>query len=113
MLKDRNRVRGSEITDRFQERLDLDEIFSDKTEAHLFELSVGAFRAWAEYSRDGGILTILHVVADYELRGSGAAGRLMQHIADAARAAETKIKAQCPYAASWFERHPAQQDLLI
>lgn len=87
--------------------------FFDDADACAYRLQVGSFAAAAEYRRAAGVLTVLHVVADEQLRGSGAAGRLMQQVADTARAQGVKIEVECPFAASWFERRPNQRDLLI
>lgn len=86
--------------------------FSDDAEAGVFTLRVGAFAVRGDYRWAGDVLTIVHVVADDALRGSGAAGRLMRHIVDTARAGRMRIKAECPYAASWLDRHPEHRDLL-
>ena len=91
----------------------MSETFSDNPAQGRYELIVDGKLAKAEYERHGSTVTLTHVVAEESLRGTGAAGRLMQHIADTVRAEGGKIVAQCPYAASWMERHPDQKDLLV
>jgi hypothetical protein len=60
----------------------------------------------------GDARAILHVEAEETLRGTGAAGRFMQGLADHARAAGITLKPRCGYAVAWFKRHPDQADVL-
>lgn len=69
-------------------------------------------KVWADYSRQGDILAVLHVEAEPSLRGSGAAGTFMRGLADFARAEGLKLKPICGYAAVWLKRHPDTHDLL-
>ncbi len=69
-------------------------------------------RVWADYAVQGESRIITHVEADDELRGSGAAGRFMQTLADHARAEGQKVTPRCGYAVAWFKRHPDQRDIL-
>ena len=69
-------------------------------------------RVWADYSVQGDRRAILHVEADDELRGSGAAGQFMQSLADHARAEGQTLTPVCSYAVAWFRRHRDQQDVL-
>ena len=46
------------------------------------------------------------------LRGTGAAGRLMEGVVAHARARKLKIIPVCGYAVSWFRRHPEHGDIL-
>lgn len=49
---------------------------------------------------------------DDRLRGQGIAGKLMQAVADQLRGQNKKAVLVCPYAQSWFGKHPEYQDLL-
>lgn len=69
-------------------------------------------RVWADYAVQGSARVILHVEAEDELRGSGAAGRFMQSLADHARAEKISLTPRCSYAVAWFKRHPDQGDVL-
>ena len=86
--------------------------FTDNTGDSRFELHVDGQMAWADYHRRGGVLTIPHVEADMPLRGTGAAGRLMEQVVAAARAEGAKIRPLCSYAVAWMRRHPEASDLL-
>ena len=77
-----------------------------------FELTENGALAFATYRHHDNSYTIPHVESAMELRGKGAAGRLMQGIADMAREKGFKIKPTCPYAIAWFQRHPEQNDLI-
>ena len=86
--------------------------FSDNTERQRFELVENGLTAFATYYRRGDTIVIPHVEAPLPLRGKGTAGRLMTAIADYARDRQLKITPLCPYARSWFKRHPDRADIL-
>lgn len=76
-----------------------------------FVLRENGAEAFADYRADSGRLVVPHVEAAESLRGTGAAGRLMEGVVDAARRRELKIVPLCPYADSWMRRHPETADL--
>ena len=84
----------------------------DNTARQRFELEEHGRIAFATYRRDGDVVTIPHVEAPMELRGTGAAARLMEGVAQLARERSFKIAPRCPYVAAWFRRHPEAADLL-
>jgi len=71
-----------------------------------FELDEGDGIVFADYRRDGCRLEIWHVEAPRHLRGTGAAGRLMQEIMERVRADGLTVVPYCGYAAAWIRRHP-------
>ena len=77
-----------------------------------FEIEENGLVAFATYRRENNTLMIPHVEAPPELRGKGTAGRLMEGIALLAREGGLKIVPRCPYAATWFRRHPEDSDVL-
>jgi predicted GNAT family acetyltransferase len=85
---------------------------TDNTAAGRFELIEQGQTAYADYRRTPGRLVIDYVFSPPALRGAGTAGRLMQGVADAARAENLKITPLCGYAAAWLKRHPETADLL-
>lgn len=85
---------------------DMTETFRDDDAAGRFVLDTGGRQAFAIYRRQGNdTLVIDHVEADPALRGTGAAGRLMEQIVAVAGAEKRQIVPRCGYAASWLRRH--------
>lgn len=84
----------------------------DNAGARRFEMVESGQTVFADYRRAPGRLIIDHVEAPVALRGSGAAGRLMEGVAHHARAAGERITPLCSYAAAWLRRHPEHADLL-
>jgi predicted GNAT family acetyltransferase len=81
------------------------EEFRDNKASGRFELDVDGQIVYATYNFDGKILYINYVEAPPGLRGSGATGRLMEHIVEIANAQDCKIVPICGYAATWLRRH--------
>ena len=77
-----------------------------------FELAVDGQVVFANYRRMGGRLAITHVEAPPPLRGTGAAGRLLEGVMARARADGLKVTPLCGYAAAWLRRHKQHADLL-
>ena len=84
----------------------------DNIAARRFELSEPGGVAFADYRRVDGRLVIPHVEAPPALRGTGAAGRLMEGVLAVARAEGLRVTPLCSYAAAYIRRHGAHQDLL-
>ena len=84
----------------------------DNKEQSRFEREENCLLAWANYRIHNGQYQLPHVEADPPLRGTGAAGRLMQDIVDHARSHQLVIEPRCSYARAWFTRHPEAQDVL-
>jgi predicted GNAT family acetyltransferase len=80
---------------------------TDHPERSRFELEEQGEVAFARYRREDGTLVIAHVEAPPRLRGTGAAGRLMQGVVEAAQAEGLRIVPLCGYAATWLRRHKA------
>lgn len=85
---------------------------TDNREKRRFELDIDGQIAFANYRREGTRLVIPHVEAPPPLRGTGAAGRLMQGVMEIARAEGLKIVPLCGYASAWIRRHKEHHDLL-
>lgn len=86
--------------------------FRDNRDDNRFELEVDGLLAFADYQRRDGKLVIPHVEADMALRGTGAAGRLMEKVALTAREEGAKIVPLCSYAAAWLRRHRDFDDVV-
>lgn len=91
--------------------------FRDVPSAQRFEQGFtdadGETRAvFADYAVQGDIRVILHVEADPNLRGSGAAGRFMQSLVEHAREEGLSLVPRCGYAVAWLKRHPEYNDVI-
>lgn len=82
----------------------MSDFFTDNSLKSRFEYSVNGKTAFAEYRREGKKLFIDHVEAPEELRGTGAAGKLMEHIIEAAQKEKMEVVPVCGYAASWMRK---------
>jgi predicted GNAT family acetyltransferase len=85
----------------------------DNTAKQRYELAVGEHIVFADYRKADGVTDILYVEAPVALRGSGAAGQLMEEIAQQAKADGTKLHPICGYAVSWLKRHSEYEGLVI
>lgn len=83
----------------------MSETFSNNEAKHRYELDVGGQIAFADYRKEGKTLFIDHVEAPQSLRGTGAAGRLMKHVADTAKGEGYSITPICGYAAAWLQKN--------
>ena len=83
----------------------------DRPERRRFELAEHGALAWADYRVQDGTLILPHVEAAPELRGSGAAARLMEGVLDAARRRGLKVAPLCGYADAYIRRNPQYSDL--
>lgn len=91
---------------------DFRDLAADRRFEQAFADAEGAQRrVWAEYAVRGHARVILHVEAHPALRGSGAAGRFMQAMADHARAQKLTLVPHCSYAVAWLKRHPEYKDV--
>jgi len=81
----------------------------DDAVAGRFEIGEGDGIVFADYRRSGDLLFIDHVEAPPALRGSGAAGRLMEAIVVQAEREGRTIVPVCGYAAAWLQRRERTQ----
>jgi predicted GNAT family acetyltransferase len=84
----------------------------DNKGAQRFELTEQGQVAFADYHLSGDRLVLPHVEAPPALRGTGAAGRLMEGVLTQARERGLKVVPICGYAAAYIRRHQEWQDLL-
>lgn len=78
-----------------------------------YELVEDGHMAYADYHLYENILSINYVYAPSKLRGSGAAGRLMEGIMADVKNQGIKARPICGYAASWLKRHTELRNLTI
>ena len=79
--------------------------FSDNADESRYELNIDGKIVFADYRRQNGKVFIDHVEAPQELRGTGAAGKLMHSIMGDIQAKNMKAVPICGYAASWLRKH--------
>lgn len=84
----------------------------DNEARQRFELEENGLVAFADYHRRGEVLIIPHVEAPMALRGTGAAGRLMEGMLNLIRTRGEKVHATCPYAVAYLQRHKQFADLI-
>ena len=83
----------------------------DNADRERFELIEQGQLAVADYRVQDGRMFVPHVEAAPALRGTGAAGRLMQGVLQAARERGLKVVPLCPYADAYMRRNPEYADL--
>lgn len=79
---------------------------TDNTAMQRYELAIDGHVAYARYRREDNTLYILHVEAPLALRGTGAAGKLMEGIMEIMRQEKLEVIPICGYAAAWMKKHP-------
>lgn len=85
---------------------------TDNKAQSRFELEMDGQTVFANYRIDGQTVFINYVEAPIALRGSGAAGKLMEGITAIARKNDQKLHPICSYAAMWLQRHKEYADLV-
>jgi predicted GNAT family acetyltransferase len=84
----------------------------DNRDRSRFEMEEAGLTAYADYRLQGERLFVDFVYAPPELRGTGAAGRLMAALARDARARGLRVTPICGYAAAWLRRSPEFRSLV-
>ncbi len=79
---------------------------------HRFELDVECDVAFANYRRDGHVLTIHHTEVPKRLQGRGIGSRLVAGVLDIARAQRLTVVPRCSFVKAYIKRHPESADLL-
>lgn len=64
-------------------------------------------------ARDESRVDVNHVYVDESLRGQGIASDMMLEAYNFIKEKNLLIVAKCPYAISWFKKHPEYQDIVI
>lgn len=86
-------------------------IFSDNTASKRFEFAINGETAFARYRVAGDTLFIDYVEAPPALRGTGAAGKLMEKVMAEARNRKLSVTPICGYAATWLTKHSEYNDI--
>jgi predicted GNAT family acetyltransferase len=91
----------------------MEDFMRNNLEKSRFELESDGLITFADYKLQDNVITISHVEAPVEQRGSGTAGNLMEEIAKKATAENLKIIPVCGYASVWLRRHKEYRNLII
>jgi len=78
-----------------------------------YEMESDGLLVYADYHIENNVIAIDYVFAPEELRGSGAAGKLMEEIAKEAQTKKMKILPICGYAKVWLRKHREYHDLIF
>lgn len=84
----------------------------DNPRLSRFELVENGATAFADYVRENGRVIVPHVEAPPALRGTGAAGRLMEGVIDLVRSRGEVLVPVCSYAQAYVHRHPEHRDVV-
>ncbi|GAC1328163.1 MAG: GNAT family N-acetyltransferase [Mycobacteriales bacterium] len=90
-----------------------DPTVTDNVGANRYEARSGDDVAgYAEYSRNGGRVTVLHTVVDPAFEGRGVGSALARAALDDARARGEAVVPTCVFIADYIDKHPAYADLV-
>lgn len=81
--------------------------FYDNQQLCRYEYHVDGATVIARYRKENGSFYIDYVEAPESLRGTGAAGRMMEYLVSVAQDENLDIVPVCGYAAAWLKRHKA------
>ena len=84
----------------------------NNSEHSRYELVEDGYLAYADYHLFDDTLFIDYVYAPPKLRGSGAAGRLMEGVMLDVKSQGMKARPICGYAASWLKRHSEYNEFI-
>ena len=84
----------------------------DNPARHRFELNVEGEIAFANYRRDGNVLTVMHTEVPKPLEGRGIGSRLVAGVLDIARSQGLTVVPRCSFVKAYIKRHPQYADLL-
>ena len=77
-----------------------------------FEAVKDGQTAVAQYRLNGAQMTITHIIVPPPIEGQGVGSALCQFAIQSARDENLTIVPQCPFMASYFRRHPENNDVL-
>lgn len=77
-----------------------------------FELDVDGAIAFANYRRDGGVVSITHTETPIAMRGRGIGSRLIEGAMTLIRQQRLQVRPLCDFARRVIAEHPEYRDLL-
>jgi uncharacterized protein len=86
---------------------------SDNRDKQRYEAYVGpVLAAYASYQIEPGRIVFLHTKTEPAFEGRGIGSHLAEAALDDARRRGLRVTPQCPFFASYIDRHPAYADLV-
>jgi hypothetical protein len=77
-----------------------------------FEMELPGGTAFANYRRDGEVLSIMHTEVPPQVEGRGHGSALVKGVFDIARAQGLKVVPMCPFVVDYARKHPEYADVL-
>src|SRR6201999_3715962 len=77
-----------------------------------FQAEVGGNLAYLQYHKRQGQIVYTHTEVPKEMEGKGIGGKLAKAALEQAKAEHLRVVAQCPFVASYIQRHKEYQPLL-
>lgn len=87
-------------------------VFSINKSQNQFELEVGEHTAFLEYYMEGDKMFMTHTEAPEELRGTGAAGNLVNQALQYVKDNSLIVVPLCSYVADYINEHPEWSTIL-
>lgn len=84
----------------------------DERDKSRFVTEVDGETATVRYSIDDGTITLSHTNVPPSLEGQGIGSSLAKYALDTARDEGLAVRPQCPFIASYIERHPEYRDVV-
>lgn len=82
-------------------------------EEHQYEFRIGKAVAYVRYKKENNVLFLTHTVVPQQLSGKGIGSALVKQVLTRIKKENTTIVPQCSFIASYIERHPEWQSLLL
>ena len=90
----------------------MDNLVRDNPDRRRFELDTPGGVAFANYRRDGGVVTIMHTEVPRHINGKGLGSQLVRGAQDLLRAEGAKVVPMCPFVSFFIAKHPEYKDIL-
>lgn len=81
-------------------------------QANRFETTIDGQTGYVSYKDRGDTLVYDHTEVPEALEGQGIGSALIKHALDYAREHDKQVVPQCPFVASYINKHPDYEDLI-
>ena len=85
----------------------------DNPTMRRFEMASGNATAFVEYQRTGDRIVLTHTEVPEAMSGQGVGSKLVAGVLDAIRAEGVTVVPECEFVASFIQRHPGYQSLVV